>query len=563
MPIAVRELLGAVTMAAESGDDIAAQTTIWIIAGTLLGIYAVRVAAQALSHIYGGKFGLYLCAQIRYKLYSHLQTLPPKFYQDKQVGRIVARLMQDIDKIWDFIAFYFPDFIIGVLTVTGVIIVLFVINPVLAVLVIAPLPILLFTSVLYRKMARRHFVREKKAIGATYGILTDNLQGMKEIQMFGKQEYELNRVIQKNEQSVTHATRGIRWMAFQRSIPEFIQGVGTIIVIVTGGFFAMRGNLAIADIVAFMLFIGLLYTPIASMARTIQKATDALTSAERAFEYLDHQSEVKDRPNAINVGTLRGELEFKNVTFGYNDQVILNDFSFHAAAGSMVALVGQTGAGKTTVASLIGRFYDIQGSGTDGLEGASVQCSSITIDGIDIRDMTLQSLRDNLSVVLQDVFLFNGTIMENIRYGRNDDVPQEEIEAAARAACIHDFINGLPEKYNTQIGERGVRLSGGQKQRLAIARAILRNSPILILDEATSSIDNTTEREIQAAIDALSRDKSRTIIVIAHRLSTIEKADKILFIENGQVIEQGTHAELLKNGKAYRQLRQSMNIGEC
>jgi len=448
--------------------------------------------------------------------------------------------MDETFKADNLLAHVIFDFLVGIITIIGVTIVLFIINPLLAIFVMAPLPVLFILAKVQRKM-RKHYLSAKKTMGETYGLLTDNIQGMKEIQVFGKQEHELGRVDEYNQRLGGHFMKGIYWSATLKPTIEFLQGVGKVAVLLAGGLFALNGVMNIGDIMAFMLFVYVLYTPVSQLPRIIEDGTDSLTSMSRVFEYMDTQSDVQENENAIEVGTFNGEVEFKNVVFGYGESTVLDDISFKADAGSMVALVGHTGAGKTTITSLIARFYDIQSG-------------SITIDGTDVRDMTLQSLRNNLSIVLQDVFLFNGTIAQNIAYGRKGTATNEEIIAAAKSACIHDFVASLPEGYNTEIGERGVRLSGGQKQRIAIARALVRNSPILILDEATSSIDNTTEREIQSAIDNLSKDKSKTIIVIAHRLSTIEKADKILFLENGKVIEEGSHDELIKKGGAYTKL---------
>jgi len=536
--------LSLIAETSETGDNLFQNPTIWIIAGVLLGAYGLRVVFQFVSHYYGHYYSFKTFTQIRFHLYSHLQNLSPKFYNNKQVGRIIERLVADTYKLDEFLAHAVPDMVISLFTLIGVTIILFIMNPILAALVIAPLPILVTIAVFQRKM-RKHYALGKKKLGEVYGMLSDNLQGMKEIQVFNKQDYEFEKLVARNNEVNDHTFRGLRWSAFLKPVMDFIQGFGTVMVIVVGGYFATQGYLQAADIVAFMLYIGILYGPIGGVARAFEASNEALTSIQGVFEYLDEQSEVRDSDNAKDFENLKGHIEFKDVTFAYNDNTVLDNISFKAEAGSMVALVGETGAGKTTIAHLLARFYEIA-SGT------------ISIDDINIQDMTLQSLRNHLSIVLQDVFLFNGTIAENIAYGSQTEVAHEQIIEAAKSACIHDFVDSLPLGYNTEIGERGVRLSGGQKQRLAIARALLRNTPILILDEATSSIDNTTEKYIQQAIEKLSQDKSKTIIVIAHRLSTIEKADKILFIQNGKVVEQGTHEELMEKSGCYAGLRKSI-----
>jgi ABC-type multidrug transport system fused ATPase/permease subunit len=422
----------------------------------------------------------------------------------------------------------------------GVLVILFIVNPALALLTCAPLPIVFVLSFVMRKM-RRHF-RERKIVSAELmGILQDNLSGIKEIQIFNKQEYEFERVQEKADLHAKKTIKGIFWVSIMNPVMGLLQGLGTIAVVLFGGLMALSGTIAAASITAFLLYLGLLYTPVANIARVAEDIQDALTSGKRIFEVLDSTSEVRDLPDAKNVDILHGEVEFKNVSFRYNpDLAILNDVSFKASEGAMVAIVGPTGSGKTTMISLLARFYDTTGG-------------AITIDGIDIKDMTLQSLRNQISIVLQDVFLFNGTIADNIAYGRSDEVSMEEIVEVAKTAAIDEFIEGLPDKYNTIVGERGTRLSGGQKQRIAIARALLRKSPILILDEATSAVDNETEREIQRAIAQIAG--TRTLIVIAHRLTTIERADQILYLENGRIIERGTHKKLLSAGGAYSKLK--------
>ena len=538
LPIAIRELLNII---ADISDYYSLPIEIWMIAGALLGVYVLRFFLEGICRLLSRYFAVKVLTKIRCDIYAHLQTLSPRFYHDKQVGQINSRVMEDVGKLPTLLVGSLPEFIVGIFTIIGVTVILFIMNPLLAAFVLAPLPFLLVISVFQRKMSR-HWQKGKKLVGELHGTLSDNLQGMKEIQIFGKQDYEHKRFVEKNEDINKHAFFVIRWAAVLKPLMDFLQGIGTLIVVFVGAYFAMQGSVDAGEIVAFILYIGILYVPVAGIARVVEDGTDVITSISRTFEYLDAQSEVQERPNAVTVENLKGHVAFKNVSFGYKETPVLDDISFEASAGSMIALVGETGAGKTTIASLIARFYDID-QGT------------ISIDEIDIRDMTLQSLRNHLSIVLQDVFLFNGTIAQNIAYGSSTEVTDEDILKASKSACIHEFIDALPDGYNTKIGERGVRLSGGQKQRLAIARALLRNSPILILDEATSSIDNTTEKEIQSAIDKLSQDKSKTIIVIAHRLSTIEKADKIIFLKHGKITEQGTHEELVSKNGDYAKLR--------
>jgi ABC-type multidrug transport system fused ATPase/permease subunit len=327
---------------------------------------------------------------------------------------------------------------------------------------------------------------------------------------------------------------------------EFLSSTGTIIVVGVGGILALRGQLSISDIVAFLLYLSLFYAPISSLAQVLENAQQALAGAERVMAVLDTDNDIVDSPGAADIGRVRGEVAFDNVDFSYEKDVpVLKDISFLCKAGQMVALVGPTGVGKTTLTQLIPRFYDVMGG-------------SIKLDGKDIRDVTIKSLRSNIAPVLQDTFLFNGSVIDNIRYA-DTGASDEAVMEAAKAARIHKDIMEMTDQYNTVVGERGVRLSGGQKQRIAIARAILRKAPIIILDEATASVDAETEREIQGAINSLAG--TRTIIAIAHRLSTIQSADLILVLDGGEIVQRGTHRELVEQEGLYKRLNLAQGNG--
>jgi ATP-binding cassette subfamily B protein/subfamily B ATP-binding cassette protein MsbA len=515
MPMIAREVIILV-----EPMDLGVRREIWYFGALLLALYIARSISHFIDGWCSHKAAFNVIAKMRVDVYNHLQTLSAKYYSDKQTGQIVARAYDDTWHMENLVAHAVPDLIVNSLTVVGALTFMFVISPALALMMCIPLPLILFMSVFMRKM-RKHWKKHRQTGAELMALFSDNIQGMKEVQVFGRQEYESTRVGEKISQHSKLFLKGMTWSYVTQSLMSFIHGISKIIIIVVGGFLALRGQVDAADITAMLLYGGLLYVPVAQFARIAEDIQVGSIAAGRVFEVLDTKSEVVDREGARDVGALKGDIEFKNVAFSYNNDIpVLRDVSFAAPSGKMVALVGTTGVGKTTIASLLARFYDITGG-------------SIMIDGIDIRDMTLASLRKQISIVLQDVFLFNGTIAENIAYGCAHEVTEEEIIEAARTAAVHDFVDGLPDKYQTLVGERGTRLSGGQKQRIAIARAVLRKSPILILDEATSSVDNETEREIQRAIDQIMGQ--RTMIVIAHRLTTIEKADKVLRLENGCV----------------------------
>lgn len=512
---------------------------IWNIAIILAATYILKILFKYLNGYLSHKAAWRLVADIRVMIYDHLQKLSLRFYQDKQTGQLMSRTTNDTATFETLIAHAVPDLVTNILVIIGVTIVLFFMNSYLALLTLIPIPFLMVGGWIFTKKVRPNFRAAQRNLADLNATLQDNISGMKEIQVFNQQPKEKKR-IQKSAQSYASAIlHALKLGAIFHPTVEAVSSFGTVIVVAFGGWLALEQRLSVSDIVGFLLYLNLFYQPISALARVTEDLQLAVAGADRVFEVLDTEPDIIDSPGAVEITKCKGELEFRNVSFEYIPSVpVLNNVSFKAESGKMLALVGPTGVGKTTVISLIARFYDpVSGS--------------ILLDGKNLRDITMASLRNQISIVLQDIFLFNGSVAENIAYG-SKDASLEEIVNAAKVARAHEFIIEMPEGYDTVIGERGVKLSGGQKQRLSIARAVLRNTPILILDEATAAVDVETEEKIQQAIHELA--ENRTIIVVAHRLSTVKRADNILVIQDGAIAESGNHDELIALGGVYKQL---------
>jgi ATP-binding cassette, subfamily B, bacterial len=472
-------------------------------------------------------------------LYEHLQRQSLGYYGDRQTGELLTRLSKDTADMEPFMAHDVPDIIVNVSMLVGISAILFSLDPALAALTLVPLPVLTFFVVRFSDRMHGAFTRAREHYGALSALLQDNLSGMKEIQVFSGEAREKRRVRGQAQRHTRNRLKANKLEALWTPGIEVIAGAGTVIVAWFGGRAALQGTLPVEDLVAFVLYLGLFYQPLRLLARTSEGFQEARTGAQHVWEVLDVQPDVVDPPEGVDSGRVRGKVHFEGVDFEYEpDLPVLNNVSFEIKPGQTLALVGPTGAGKSTIVSLIPRFYD-------------PKWGRVLIDGIDVSEMRLASVRRNVSMVLQDTFLFAGTVKENLRFG-NEGASDEEIVVAAKAANAHSFIEALPRGYDTRLGERGVRLSGGQKQRLSIARAILKDAPILILDEATSSVDTQTEEEIQEALHELMQE--RTAIVIAHRLSTVRHADLIAVLEGGSIVELGTHEHLMRCKGLYRNL---------
>ena len=536
IPWLIRNLINLVTDQSLSAATMQRVTQLSLIAlVAFVGRGIMQFLRSYMAHIAG--WGV--VSDARKFVYEHLQKLSLRFYEDKQTGQLMSRVVNDTDLFERMIAHAIPDVLVNIITFVAITAILAGLNWQLTLYSMAPIPLVILALFGFAKVVRPAFRRRQVQVGELNALLNDSLSGIREIKAFNRESEQLERVnvgIQNYRASLMTA---LKLMAIFQPFIDFSTSIGQLVAIFFGGRMALMGTLPLADLVAFFLYLEMFYQPIRALGNSWEQMQESLAGFDRIAELLDEEPEVKSSQHPQPLpGAIRGALKLDNVCFSYIDgQPVLENINLDIPAANIVALVGPTGVGKSTLVSLIPRFYD-------------VRAGAISLDGVDIRDLKIEDLRDKISIVLQDVFLFHGTVRENILFG-NPKASDEDVLHAAQVANAHDFIMALPDGYETMIGERGVKLSGGQRQRLSIARAVLKDSPILILDEATSAVDTETELLIQQALERLMQ--GRTTIIIAHRLSTVRNADKIVVLEGKEIVEQGSHEALIaKNGLYHR-----------
>jgi subfamily B ATP-binding cassette protein MsbA len=482
--------------------------------------------------------GQRVVADLRHRLYSHLQTLSLSFFDRTPTGVLMSRITNDVNSIQGAVSDAVTGMIKDVFTAIGLIGVVFYRDWLLALVAIFVFPLAAFPFIKFSRKLRKISRRALETIAYISTFLQETIIGHRIVKAFNMEAYENSRFNDANERYFKYLMKRVKVRALSNPVMEWLAYLGIGAFVWVGGYRVISGAMTVGDFFSFMTAMALLYDPMRGISKVNLLIQEGIVAARRVFDILDLNPEVTDVPDAGVLPVFSREIEYRDISFGYNDEMVLKGINFTVKLGEKVALVGSSGAGKTTIVNLLPRFYDV----TKGM---------VMIDGVDIRQVTLKSLRDQIGVVSQQTLLFNDTVRKNVAYGR-PDIPEGEVIKAARMADADDFILKLPQGYDTVIGEQGVILSGGQRQRISIARALLKNAPILILDEATSSLDTESEREVQAALDRLMQ--KRTVLVIAHRLSTVRHVDRILVLSGGKIIEEGTHKQLMALGGEYKKL---------
>ncbi|MEK6256549.1 MAG: ABC transporter ATP-binding protein/permease [Chloroflexota bacterium] len=516
---------------------------VWFATGSLIAVAAIRGLFNFLQGYWSEVASQGVAFDLRNQIFENLQNLSFSYHDRAQTGKLMTRMTSDVDIVRMYVGRGFLQLLSAAVMLLGTALAMFMINWQLALIVIAVIPLIL---AIFMVMMRSVFPISRTIqmkLGALNSILQENLAGMRVVKAFARQEYEINRYTSQNQALLDENLKFVRLFTTYFPFVFFISNLGILGVVWFGGNQVILGQLSLGTLVAFISYLGLLLMPVFLIGMITAMLSRAEASAQRIFEVLDAQSEVQEIEDAVLLQDVSGEVEFKDVSFRYvgGEQDVLSGLSFKVKPGQTVAILGQTGSGKSTIINMIPRFYDV----TSG---------SVTIDGLDVRNVQLESLRTQVGIVLQENTLFSGTLRDNISYGR-PEADIAEVLKAAKAAQIHEFIDELPQKYDTVVGERGIGLSGGQKQRVAIARALLVQPKILILDDSTSSVDAETEYKIQQALQDLMQ--ARTSFVIAQRISTVRDADLILLLDKGKLVSQGTHEKLLETSELYYEILDS------
>ena len=507
--------------------------------GCLLAAYLLRAGMYYIVTYLGHMMGVLIEADIRRDLFGHMQNLSFSFYDKNRTGQLMSRATNDLFEITELAHHGPEDLFISVITLGGAFCLMLTIQWKLALIVFAVVPLFVLFTIFQRRRMMKASVQVKQNMAGINGQLESSISGMRTAKAFANEEQENRKFQQSNNQFKGAKRDYYKAMATYMAGLEFALPAMNVLTITAGGWFILQGEMNYIDLVTFALYISTFLTPVRKLAAFVEQFLNGMAGFKRFVELMRVEPAVQDAPDAVDMDTAKGDILVDDVSFSYEDgETVLDHVSIHIPQGETVAVVGPSGGGKSTLCQLIPRFYDVTGG-------------RILVDGMDVRHLTQQSLRQNIGIVQQDVFLFAGTIYDNIRYGK-PDATQEEIMEAAKRAEIYDDIMAMPDGFQTYVGERGVMLSGGQKQRVSIARIFLKNPPILILDEATSALDSVTEARIQSAFDELA--KGRTTLIIAHRLSTIRNAHRIIVVDDNRIVEEGTHQELLQSGGEYAQL---------